>query len=83
MQKFLRSWARQARRHPAIMYGLPFMVFMVGGTYALASFTQIRYQNANRRNKLVRVFLPSFLDEIVHWIPLFLTQWMLAKTIYS
>ncbi|RKP09835.1 cytochrome c oxidase assembly protein COX16-domain-containing protein, partial [Thamnocephalis sphaerospora] len=37
------SFAQLLRRHPVAMFGLPFCLLMVGGSFALAEFTQTRY----------------------------------------
>ena len=41
-------------RNPLFLYGAPFLLFMVGGTSALSYFTQMRYDRADRKNRMVR-----------------------------
>jgi cytochrome c oxidase assembly protein subunit 16 len=43
----------KGRTHPAITFGLPFLVFMVGGTYALSYFTQLRYDQYDKKTKML------------------------------
>ena len=45
----LRRFKKHARENPILVYGVPFLTFMVLGTHALTYFTRIRYENHDRR----------------------------------
>lgn len=50
-QQLLRRYQRYSQKQPLVAYGLPFFAFMLGGTYALTFFTEIRYTRNDRRVK--------------------------------
>ncbi|KAI3656816.1 hypothetical protein MP638_006606 [Amoeboaphelidium occidentale] len=44
---------KKAKNHPAVQFGLPFLVFMVGGSFMLSYFTQVRYDKYDRRRRML------------------------------
>lgn len=51
MEKLNRKFRSYAKNNPAMAYGIPFMVFMLIGTYSLTYFTQVRVDQRGRRTK--------------------------------
>jgi Cytochrome c oxidase assembly protein COX16 len=41
------------RKSPFLFFGLPFLTIIIGGSFALSSFTTIRYERHNRKIKLM------------------------------
>lgn len=49
---FDRAWKRYTqhlRQQPFFAFGLPFLVFVVVGSYGLSQFTQLRYEMKDRK----------------------------------
>nr|BAN21334.1 conserved hypothetical protein [Riptortus pedestris] len=38
------SWAQAKSKRPFFKYGLPFFIFMIGGSFGLKEFTALRFQ---------------------------------------
>ena len=52
-QSPLSLWYQaKLRRSPFLFFGLPFLVTMVIGSYALSSFTTIRYERHDQKVKI-------------------------------
>ena len=52
-QSALSLWYQaKLRRSPFLFFGLPFLVTMVIGSYALSSFTTIRYERHDQKVKI-------------------------------
>ena len=49
----LRKVEKVGKKYPFVFYGVPFMVFMVGGSFMLTSWTQIRYDRHDSRQKML------------------------------
>lgn len=47
------------RKNPAV-FGIPFILIIIGASYGLASFTQTRYDLQDKKVKMVRLFVLSF-----------------------
>jgi cytochrome c oxidase assembly protein subunit 16 len=46
-------YRRQVPRHPFLLFGLPFLTMIVGGSFALTPATAIRYERHDRRVRQV------------------------------
>ncbi|KAI9010364.1 cytochrome c oxidase assembly protein COX16-domain-containing protein [Phycomyces nitens] len=49
-QSALGPLAAKAKKHPFVLFGLPFLAIMVGGSFGLAQLTQTRYDHRDMRN---------------------------------
>ncbi|KAI7866626.1 cytochrome c oxidase assembly protein COX16-domain-containing protein [Spinellus fusiger] len=49
----LAPLAAKARKHPFLVFGLPFLTVMVGGSFGLAQLTQTRYDHRDMRHTQV------------------------------
>lgn len=45
--------AAQAKKRPFLVFGLPFLVIMVGGSFGLAQLTQTKFDHRDRRHTKV------------------------------
>ena len=56
------------RRDPVWTYGIPFLLFMAGGSFALSHFTQVRIDRQDRKSKMLttREVLDLEGDERLH-----------------
>ncbi|XP_063145903.1 cytochrome c oxidase assembly protein COX16 homolog, mitochondrial [Candoia aspera] len=46
------AWMQRLRRNKTLQYGLPMMVLIVGGSFGLREFAQIRYDIQKVRGKM-------------------------------
>jgi Cytochrome c oxidase assembly protein COX16 len=53
-QSVLSLWYQvKLRKSPFLFFGLPFLTIIIGGSFALSSFTTIRYERHDRKIKLM------------------------------
>jgi len=53
-QSVLSLWYQvKLRKSPFLFFGLPFLSIIIGGSFALSSFTTIRYERHDRKIKLM------------------------------
>uniref|UniRef100_A0A069DVF8 Cytochrome c oxidase assembly protein COX16 homolog, mitochondrial n=1 Tax=Panstrongylus megistus TaxID=65343 RepID=A0A069DVF8_9HEMI len=57
MESFIRSFDK-LRKQKSFKYGLPFLILMVGGSFGLREFTQLRYKFGKKQ-----VIKPEELEE--------------------
>lgn len=50
-------WNRAVRKNPAL-FGVPFVLLIVGASFAMTTFTQTRYDLQNQRHSSVSSFVP-------------------------
>jgi hypothetical protein len=64
MATALRGWIRKNKE---LSVGIPFLIFMVGGSLALSKFTNLRYEAFDRKTRIVRQQIPDgfFLLSVV------------------
>ncbi|KAM6464078.1 cytochrome c oxidase assembly protein COX16 homolog, mitochondrial isoform X2 [Python bivittatus] len=46
------AWMRRLRKNKSLQYGVPMMVLIVGGSFGLREFAQIRYDIQKVRGKM-------------------------------
>lgn len=50
---FAARYRRHMAKHPFLLFGLPFMAVIIGGSFVLTPATAIRYERHDRKVKMV------------------------------